>query len=235
MIKREKLQVLALWGVVAYTLTILGYFTLKAFGHSENFISALGSILGVTATFFAAYVAIVLFNDWKKQHNAQIKYNYLKDILSVLRENLITLAPIVNEIISAGHLYLYKDEVTDLNLKINDLEKVYASHKKALLIFKEYNLIFKDDDSLLLFLKFDVIMDKAISLIIKINKDFILNSTRLHEITTQQYMVGIPKEITNNIPSCIISHAMTPLNLCEQIEVYYDELIKHLTTYRFKE
>ncbi|RZJ20811.1 MAG: hypothetical protein EON51_13795 [Acinetobacter sp.] len=180
MIKREKLQVLALWGVVAYTLTILSYFTLKAFGHSENFISALGSILGATATFFAAYVAIVLFNDWKKQHNAQIKYNYLKDILSVLRENLITLAPIVNGIISAGHLYLYKDEVTDLNLKINDLEKVYASHKKALLILKEYNLIFKDDDSLLLFLKFDVIMDKAISLIIKINKDFILNSTRLH-------------------------------------------------------
>lgn len=171
----------------------------------------------------------------KKQHNAQIKYNYLKDVLAISRENLITLAPILNRIITAGNSYLYNDEVIDLDLKVEILENVYASHKKALLICKEYNLIFKDDDSLLFFLKYDAIIDKALSLIIKINKDFTLNSTKLHEISAQQHMLAIPKEIKNSFPISYISYAMTPLNLCEQIEVYYNELIKHVATYRLKE
>lgn len=73
MIDKDKLQSLILWGVVSYALAILIYFTLKVFGHTAEFISAFGSILAATAAFFAAYVAIALFNNWRDQHNKTVE------------------------------------------------------------------------------------------------------------------------------------------------------------------
>jgi hypothetical protein len=73
LVKKDKYLELLLWGIVAYTVAILTYFTLKAFGHGADYISAFGSILSSIATFFAAYIAVALFNDWKEQHNKQVE------------------------------------------------------------------------------------------------------------------------------------------------------------------
>lgn len=69
---RRKLNLLALllWGVVAYAIALLIYCTIKDVFHSsvEN-ISAFGSILGGCGAFFAAFVAIYLFNDWRENED----------------------------------------------------------------------------------------------------------------------------------------------------------------------
>ena len=66
---RRKLNLLALllWGIVAYAIALLTYCTMQDVFHSsvEN-ISAFGSILGGCGAFFAAFVAIYLFNDWRE-------------------------------------------------------------------------------------------------------------------------------------------------------------------------
>lgn len=242
LIKKDTVVVLLSTAVGIGIATIIIFFVVwigfPADNPQESFKDALGfagGIFGGLATFGAAIVAAHLFNDWKTQHNAQIKYSYLKDVLIFSRDNLITLAPILSKIITAGNLYLHKDEVTDLNIKEDDLDRVYASHKKVFLAFKEYNSIFKDDDSLLLFLRFDAIISETLTLILKINRTFILNSERINEISTQQYVISLPEEIKNSVTTRSRGYYMTALDLCEQIELYYDALIEHITSHRLKE
>lgn len=81
--KKEKYIVSLLWGIVAYAVAILAYFTLKAFNHSADFISAFGSILSATATMFAAYVAIHLYTDWREQHNKLLENNFIMNIVDL--------------------------------------------------------------------------------------------------------------------------------------------------------
>ena len=76
LMKKDKYLELLLWGIVAYAVAILTYFTLKALNQGMDSISALGSLLSAAATFFATYIATRLFNDWKIQHNKQVINNF---------------------------------------------------------------------------------------------------------------------------------------------------------------
>lgn len=70
--KKINLLLVILWGVVAYAIALLTYYTMKNFLHSSaDDISAFGSILGACGAFFAAFVATYLFNDWKEQQKHQ--------------------------------------------------------------------------------------------------------------------------------------------------------------------
>lgn len=72
--KKVNLSLVILWGVVAYAIALLTYCTMNNFlNSSADKISAFGSILGAIGTFFAAFVATYLFNDWKAQHNKSIE------------------------------------------------------------------------------------------------------------------------------------------------------------------
>ena len=70
---KQKIIDIALWAIVAYAVALLIYWTLKIFNQNAESISALGSLLSASATFFAAYVAVKLFNDWRDPANYERK------------------------------------------------------------------------------------------------------------------------------------------------------------------
>ena len=91
--KKDKYLELLLWGIVAYAVAILTYFTLKVFDQGVDSISAIGSLLSAAATFFAAFIAAYLFNDWKDQHNkiilageAKLAFSLLHDERNILHD-----------------------------------------------------------------------------------------------------------------------------------------------------
>lgn len=80
---KEKVLCLILWGVLAYAVALLLYFTLKLLGHSADFLSACGSILSASATFFAAIVAIKLYSDWRDPASYSLKKEQIFKVLSI--------------------------------------------------------------------------------------------------------------------------------------------------------
>ncbi|WP_445406010.1 hypothetical protein [Acinetobacter pittii] len=91
-----------LWGMVAYAVALLTYYSLKIFfSTSADFISAFGSILGACAAFFAAFVAAYLFNDWKEQHNKQVTNTLALqayDEFSKFEKNTLELATYISDL-----------------------------------------------------------------------------------------------------------------------------------------
>lgn len=92
-----------LWGIVTYAIALLTYCTLRAYiCDNKDFISSFGSIIGGIGTFFAAFIAAYLFNDWKEQHNKTIiggdarkaftllhnERNYLLDLQHKLKDQI---------------------------------------------------------------------------------------------------------------------------------------------------
>lgn len=148
---KEKLQSLMLWGVVAYSLVILSYFTLKTFGHTADFVSAFGSILAATATFFAAYVAIYLYSDWKEPALYEIKKENAYEVLKLVSENyfyLLRIREVLDniskvdryKIISSSYLKhptISRDDFFEKNRNIRILDKISPS-KNFLSIYANY-------------------------------------------------------------------------------------------------
>lgn len=126
--EKEKLQCLVLWGIVAYAVALLIYFSLKAFGHGADFISAFGSILSATAAFFAAYVAITLFSDWRDPANHSIKKEQVFRILGVTAQLRFQLSYI------SEALLLFKK--TKEFVVLNDQYLAYDHHNLKKQIFE---------------------------------------------------------------------------------------------------
>lgn len=56
--------------IVLYSISMLIYGTIKFFfGEDANSVSAFGSVMGGVGAFFAGFIAIYLFNDWREIHN----------------------------------------------------------------------------------------------------------------------------------------------------------------------
>ncbi|OTU54436.1 hypothetical protein CAT36_00275 [Acinetobacter pittii] len=95
---RRKLNLLALllWGLVAYAIALLTYCTMQDVFHSsvEN-ISAFGSILGGCGAFFAAFVAIYLFNDWRETEDFKRILSLHDQCFKVMYENTNTIEDIL--------------------------------------------------------------------------------------------------------------------------------------------
>lgn len=71
--------------VIAYSIGILLFWTIdNLFNRTADDISAFGSVLSAVGTFFAASVAVYLFNDWKEQHNKTILAGEAKLAFSLL-------------------------------------------------------------------------------------------------------------------------------------------------------
>ncbi|WP_151984697.1 hypothetical protein [Acinetobacter radioresistens] len=135
LVKKEKTLELLLWGVVAYAVTILTYFTFKAFGQGSDYISALGSLLSAAATFFAAYIAITLFNDWKVQHNKALERDSAFKALSVLEAQHFPFKILVGKILEtrgfAKNGFTKFQETMYINIDPEFIEKLRYNIRSA--------------------------------------------------------------------------------------------------------
>ncbi|MCH7291029.1 hypothetical protein MMP65_06080 [Acinetobacter sp. ANC 3926] len=221
-----------LWGVVIYAISLLIYCTLRSYSaDTKDFISDFGSIIGGIGTFFAAFIAAYLFNDWKDQHNAQVRYNYIKDTLTLLRECIIGLGPTLSSAVVAGEKFINTSSITSIHIDQNLNDKLYEQHKLVYLVFKEYYSIFKDDDSYLEFLKLNTFLEKIFVSLSDLNTT-ILNIEKLEKITQNTQIVAIPSAISNGR---VISHVTVQksyLDLYRELELHYFNLTSHIATYQ---
>ncbi|WP_312058100.1 hypothetical protein [Acinetobacter courvalinii] len=131
--KREFFLAVLLWTVVSYAISLLIYCTMKnLIGFKPDFISAFGSILGAIATFFAALVAIYIFNGWRNQHNKSIIANEAKltfNKIHLERNKIHEMKFMLLEIQSLNprELPLFKGQIIK---KIEELEHIHNSNNQ---------------------------------------------------------------------------------------------------------
>lgn len=146
--KKEKTLGLLLWGVVAYALALLTYFTLKVYEHGVDYLSAFGSILSGIATFYAAFVAIYLYSDWRKPAEFELKKEALKEIQKLLREKYSIIHFLNNELLRRhrdpdlfNKTPIHKNYYPEFNISFLSSELLF--------IFEEYTKLNKDDNFIL--------------------------------------------------------------------------------------
>ncbi|MCH7394164.1 hypothetical protein MMP66_07705 [Acinetobacter dispersus] len=93
--KDELAHSISIIGVISFSLIFCVFLILYIYWGDENSvqnsISTTGSLFGALATLGAAIVAILLFNDWKEQHNKQVQNNLalqVFDAFSVFERNI---------------------------------------------------------------------------------------------------------------------------------------------------
>jgi hypothetical protein len=103
--KNETLLSILLCAVVAYALALLTYCTLKnVYSTSADFISAFGSILGACGTFFAAFIAVYLFNDWRLEYRKNLEKEIIIRLISIIEDLHFNFKPeidILNEAVNS--------------------------------------------------------------------------------------------------------------------------------------
>lgn len=188
-----------------------------------------GDYLSAFATLAAAVVAAYLFNDWRVQHNKQIKDQYFVEILKIMRADLISLAPILNHLIVAGEKYTQDDILINLNYSLEDLDRIYSSHKTVALLFREYHYIFRDDETYLVYLKFYNLIEKLIPILLGISK-INRNVDKLEDLTRQLYIISYPIELINGIEKTTKADEILPVDMCRYVELYYFNLVKQIAS-----
>lgn len=199
----------------------------------KDSLGLLVAVFGGMATILATYMAAILFNDWREQHNAQIKNTYLGDILSILRQDLILIAPILSGAIEASEKYKNQDRVDVINIDEELIKSLYSSHKTADMLMKEYYAIFKDGDNYLLYLKYSRLMDAALTSLIKVN-EFASDVEKLEEITKQLQIVDFPDALQDKAIAAYDVVEMLPLDIYYQIENYYLSFTNHIALNRLQ-
>lgn len=190
--------------------------------------SASLSFLSILSTLGAAYIASTLFSDWKIQHNAQIKTNYINDILNIMRQDLIRLAPILANAISSGEKFQHSDIVYEINIEKNIIDVLYSSHKTADLIFQEYYSSFGDVETYLLYLNFSKIIEETLIYMFQLEK-MESNFEKNKEITQQLHRISFPKEIEGRRIIKFEVVDMLPIDVFRQVEIYYFKITDHIT------
>ncbi|WP_151797087.1 hypothetical protein [Acinetobacter nosocomialis] len=226
-------------GYITSIIVIFFFFTLWLFSYNQineplkevwNSTISLSSAL---ATIGAAIIGSKLYSDWRSQHNANLELNYISEILSSLRNNLILMAPVLNNLIVSGEKYTNNDIVTKIEIDNKNFDEIYANHKKTFLLFREYNYIFLDDKNYLLFLRLFTLTEKALLSILTIQK--IENDIdKLNYITQQLIRVPLPSKVKKGVVTIYTPEDLLPIDIFGQIEVFYIDLVKKLAKNNFK-
>lgn len=226
-------------GYITSIIVIFFFFTLWLFSYNQineplkevwNSTISLSSAL---ATIGAAIIGSKLYSDWRIQHNANLELNYISEILSSLRNNLILMAPVLNNLIVSGEKYTNNDIVTKIEIDNKNFDEIYANHKKTFLLFREYNYIFLDDKNYLLFLRLFNLTEKALLSILTIQK--IENDIdKLNYITQQLIRVPLPSKVKKGVVTIYTPEDLLPIDIFGQIEVFYIDLVKKLAKNNFK-
>lgn len=230
--KKDNFYVVLLWGVVIYAVALLSYCTMKiVFKASADYISAFGSILGACAALFAAFVAAYLFNDWKDQHNAQVRYNYIKDTLTMLRQCVIGLAPTLSSAIKASEEFIETGSILKIELNKYANDKLYEEHRQVSLLFDEYNSIFKDDSGYLEFKKLNILLEQ---IFISLNdlSETVPHGEKLEKITQDSRIIAFPFEIIQGKITRYETKQMRYLDLYKYLDLYYSNLSSQLARYQ---
>lgn len=140
--KKEIFSVVLLWGIVAYAIALLSFCTIKnIYGTTADYISAFGSYLGAIGAFFAAFVAVYLFSDWKVQALHEIKKEHLGKIITLtnkLRYNLIIKRQALTNILKAKESAVINDEIKSLDIKFDsEIDEYFFSIRFSILYLKE--------------------------------------------------------------------------------------------------
>lgn len=134
-------------------------------GFNTDSISAFGSILGAIATFFAALIAIYIFNGWKNQHNKSVIANEAKlsfNKIHLERNKIHEMKFMLLEIqdLNPRELPVFKGQILK---KIEELELIHNSNNQPTDEFinliedsKLHDLICKYSDHLGTFLNIKV-------------------------------------------------------------------------------
>lgn len=221
------------FGRISYLFVIFFFFIYILYLHNEvpealkEAWSASLSFLSVLATLFSAYIATTLFNDWKIQHNAQIKTNYINDILKIMRQDLIRLAPMLANSISAGEKFQNTNVVYEIKIDKKIIEELYSSHKTADLIFQEYYSSFSDVKTYLLYLRYSTIIEKSLIYMFQLEK-IESNLEKSKEITQQLHRISFPKEIEEKTIKYEVVDLL-PIDVFRQVEVDYFKITDHIT------
>lgn len=149
---------LAILAIVLYSTSMLVYGTLRIFiGEKIDAISAYGSVLGGIGAFFAAFVALIIFEGWKDQANFELKKehaNNLSTLLSMsydeshkISEILLNLANIsTHEVLCEKYTIFLADDLrsefykTQLSAKM--LDRLNTKEKDIFVYFAKYQTHF---------------------------------------------------------------------------------------------
>lgn len=167
--KHEKLSKISLANAVQTSILIVGIFTLLVFGGSYYFVLSdvkaseqpLKDALSITASFFggfatliAAYIASLLFNDWKDEKNYELESKYLEN-------TLLNIAPIFSElmlirndsnnlkkidsiaILKTNYLNSTRFDMFDYVIKVYPDLKIYCDLTKDNTLINLYNVFDK--------------------------------------------------------------------------------------------
>lgn len=103
--KNEFLLYILFFAINTYLISLLVFVTCKeVFSLDSNYISALGSIISAFATFFAAFVAVVLFREWKKQAR------YLESV-KLINKIKLQIKYLFNEVENKRNLHEYQSYI----------------------------------------------------------------------------------------------------------------------------
>lgn len=134
----EDVACIGLW-IIAITLLIL--FIAKYFFGQCIDISLLKDVFSISATVFAALVAVLLFTDWRIQKNFELKYERLNNIISslselradiiLLRNDILKLETVKNNLEHSPSILEHRNpKVFSTLLKINGSIFVYSKLTK---------------------------------------------------------------------------------------------------------
>ncbi|WP_413328504.1 hypothetical protein [Acinetobacter baumannii] len=165
--RKVNLSAVILWGVVAYAIALLTYYSFRMFfGTSAEFISAFGSILGACAAFFAAFVAAYLFNDWKELHNKQVQndfalktYNQFKKFELALFKANDTFSSLSNIIDWHNEIELsledpeVKEKLNEMNLMFSQVHEAEYEFKNFMSQLVDYCVVTNQGDEFLIIQK----------------------------------------------------------------------------------
>lgn len=139
-LKNELFLEVLFYGVNTYLLALLVYVTGKyVFTLKSDELSALGSIVSASATFFAALVAVLIFKEWKKQAR------YMDSLKLIAKINLET-NNLFHQINSKRSYFTYESYYRDKSLELihsksfneGDTGLIHASERsKEICKFKE--------------------------------------------------------------------------------------------------
>ncbi len=130
---------LAILAIVLYSTSMLVYGTLRIFiGEKIDAISAFGSVLSAIGAFFAAFVALIIFDGWKIQHNKNLSNKYAEQVIEAYNKYSISVLNF-NIFTSGIDISRLRNNASYFNVEINStLEKIDHLREDVNKSFEEF-------------------------------------------------------------------------------------------------
>lgn len=159
--KKEIFQILIAIIIVAGLFTSFSWICIHYQNPSESAKDTLSiavSFMGVLATIFAALIAVLLFNDWREQHNKNIESQLCLKVFDYIQEFEFELIDIERFVVlylthqSKSELYIKFDENLERLEVVADRTAIVLSDLGFIIPINEFDIKFKP--------QFEIIIDQ---------------------------------------------------------------------------